>query len=536
MTQIIEPNEKSDLKQDVVRHWLSQMRTGILSGFDVSQGGSGFKVTIQSGKAWVNHSYVHDDLTRVDLDLITTTPPAGGNEHWIIYGTYVPAAVFPAPSMTISATKTTPPTVPTLPANSFKIADVFVPSGATGIGDCRIVNAPKLPDRGANDGDVVIERLLSSNMNVLFGGGGAFTYNGTDTLTWTEDIELVATTITNKEKFQSVPLAAMRIAAGSLGPSPVVGQNSILFAVFDRLTPQDPSSPTPGTLRVLNLDAPDAAEASAFYDPVREKIVFVGAIIGGELRMRSGFGSSLPAPDANGNKFLRNDPGGAHYWSLITEDMIANIMSISSFSVSPSAVEVGVTQNTPSFTASYANDGGDGPENAALTDSEGTPSKDVSGTPTAFNSDGIFQKLDTNESVTFTLTADDGDTPDTATTTLRWRRYFYFGKDTDAALAASEANIKALDDAAPGGKALTAGKAHTFTMSGLSNEYVYFAYPTSHGALSTLRDNTAGFNIDFDLIGTAAAVTTENGAGNTTDYYLYKSRFPQTGDINFTTG
>ncbi len=282
MTQFIEPNQKSDLKQDVVRDWLSQAFTGILSGLDVSptsvDPANTFNVNISSGEAWINKTYVDDDETRLDLNLLTTIGPAGGDEHWIIYGSHTPAGTFPPPPMTISAAMTTPPTVPTVPADSVKLADVFVPAGANGIADCTIVKAPKLPARGSNDGDIIIERLLSSNMNVLFGGGGAFSHNGTDTLEWTEDIDLIATTITNKEKFASVPLTATRVGFGGLGPNQtahggtdhgttVVGPNSILFAVLDRLSPQDPNSPTPTGMRVLDLDAPDATEANDWqYD------------------------------------------------------------------------------------------------------------------------------------------------------------------------------------------------------------------------------------------------------------------------------
>lgn len=282
--------------------------------------------------------------------------------------------------------------------------------------------------------------------------------------------------------------------------------------------------------------------ATILSDQVR---LIDGSILpkGTEVTLTGGL-PGLPPPQAEPPaRFLRMDPGGTHYWGTITADLIVEILAISAFSANAPSVEVGTVVSTPAFSASYTQ----GPPTTA------TLTKDLLGSPelqsltppaTSFSATAPpanYQKLDTNELVRFRLTADAGDTPDTADTDITWRRYFYFGKNASAAPTINEDFIRAAVpagqpglDVAPGDKALTAGRAHTFTMTGLVNEYVYFAYANSHGALTGLRDNVAGFDIDFVDMGTVAAVATENGAGNATTYRVYRSVFPQTGSINFT--
>ena len=74
-------------------------------------------------------------------------------------------------------------------------------------------------------------------------------------------------------------------------------------------------------------------------------------------------------------------------------------------------------------------------------------------------------------------------------------------------------------------------------MSGLVGEYVYVAYPDSHGALAGWRDNVAGFDISFVDMGTTPlnSVTTESGGTNGITYRVYRTSLPQTGSVNFTT-
>jgi hypothetical protein len=256
----------------------------------------------------------------------------------------------------------------------------------------------------------------------------------------------------------------------------------------------------------------------------------------------TGGASELPPPVAPETpaKFLRMRLSGAHTWENITSDMIQTILAISSFGPSTPVVEVGVTVSAPvAFTASYTA----GPPTTAnlVKDSLGAAIAQALTPPaTSFNANSLpasYQKLNTNEFFRFQLTADAGATPDVETCDIQWQRFFYFGKNAVAAPTIDQAFVKALDDAAPGNRTLRPGRAHTFAMSGLVNEYVYFAYDTAHGALVSLFDNTAMFPITFvDMGPTVDTVTTENGAGVAVNYRVYRSTFPLTGNINFTTG
>lgn len=331
MTQDIQPFRNSDLTQTTVRKWLSQQRTGIESGLVVSNGttnpATSFVVNIASGVAWIGSSRVADDQSYVDLDLSMS---AGSDKHYAIVGTYTPAETNPAPSMTFSAVVATPPARPTIPANSVKLADVFVPSAATGISGCTIKNVAKLPPRGDNNGDVIQENLLESNANVLFTGGGTFTYDGgTDTLSWSAAIDVVAPATSNEAVFESAPLAAGQIAIGSRTGA---GDNSIFFVVWDRTTLATPGSPTALTMRVLDTDNPDPVEAAAFNTTSRDQILIIGMTVGGSLRLREGLSGVLPdvvAPADPPPRYLRMDPGGTHAWETVQDiDLVGGFQVI----------------------------------------------------------------------------------------------------------------------------------------------------------------------------------------------------------------
>lgn len=122
------------------------------------------------------------------------------------------------------------------------------------------------------------------------------------------------------------------------------------------------------------------------------------------------------------------------------EDACVPDFAIESFAFSPgAAVEIGTQVVTPSFTASYNRT----PASAVLTDSEGSPAKDVSGTPEAFDSDETFQKTAPNDSVTATLTADG----DSAQDSLQWQARRFVGWTTNPG-PYSEADILALNELA----------------------------------------------------------------------------------------
>jgi hypothetical protein len=538
MTQFIEPNKKSDLTAPKVLQWLQSFPSGILNGFEVSPGASGFLLNIQSGRVCIRGTHVYDDLTRLDWAGLS---PGGGDQHFIVQATYTATDTFPPAPMVIGVKATTPPTVPSVDVDSVKLADIFVPAGAVDISDCRIINTPRLPARGNDDGDVLIDRLVNSNMNVIVHGGGVFSYDaGTETLSWSDAVDLVAVTVTNKEKFFTVPLASARIDAGTLGPAPAVGPNSILFAVFDRRIQNDPGSPVALDMHVLNLDDPDPVESALFFNPAtREQIVFIATVLGGLLKFRGGVGKTLPLPDGDIRKFLRNSPDGEHYWSLITADLIVSILSISAFSATTATVEIGTEVTAPAFTAGYVQGP---PTSAVLTDGEGTPAKDVSGTPTGFASDGVFQKSSdvANGQALFTLTADAGDTPATRNTNINWYRRVYWGFEPVDPGAYDNEFLKTT--VGGGGSpttrsSLRAGKAFSFSLPiPGAPSYVFFAYPERHGDLSAILDNNNGLPAlgAFAKVGTAAAITTENDEAVAETYNVYRSNEQQTGAVNLT--
>jgi hypothetical protein len=570
MTQFIEPNQKSDLKQAVIREWISQAYTGVMSGFVVTPGSSAFLLTISSGVAWINGTRVHDDETRIDFDL---SIGGGVDKHVIIIARHTPAEVFPAPSMVIEAIDNGDDTVPSLPADSVKLADLFIPAAAADINDCRIVQAPPLPPRGSNDGDVIVERLVNSNMNVVFGGGGSFSRNGggaNTSLKWTNDILLVATTITNKEKFSTVPLASVSIAAGTLGPDPgdftapgvdhgaaEVRDNCILFTIMDRTIPvSNPATPTPVAMHVIDLDDPDVTaanslDANLFYDPTRERIVILGAITNGNLQFRSGISSGLPSPDPDPDKFLRNDPGGVHYWSKITADIIVNILSITSLNHVPtnSNIELGdevggggVEWPTITFTSSYSQ----GPPTTTVFNSTTDPyAGDDPLAQTPIDGDWwqytgpTLQKTaigSPQQSVTFRLTADAGDTPDTQDVTMTWGRYFYWGAD-DADPGAGNYDKTFLNGLSGGGGAkgidTNNNRSFTFQVSAGADKYAYLAFPAWWGPLSSIVvsiDGGPAFEVlaGFTQVDAAqAGITTDNAAAIAEDYRVYRSNVLQ---------
>jgi len=558
MTQFIEPNRESDLTGPKVLDRLQSLRTGLLSGFLVSAGSSGFLINIASGRLVNAGTTIYDDATRNDSTILSSalSAPLGANTHALVYAQYAYQDTFPPAAMTfdVSVTTGSPPASPSLPADSVKLADIFIASGESDLSNAQIINSPKVPDLGNADGDVLIERLVNSNLNVFIDGGGDISYDsGTDIVTWTSDIVVRSMTVTHQEKYLSAPLAIGEIAAGTIGS---VGDNAIVFTVFDRSTVTEPlSSPQTLTMHVLDLDNPDPAERNLFYNPgTREQIVWLAMTVGGTLVQRAGLGTGLPAPSAAAPPylFLQHDPlgGTAHAWAPITEDLIVSILSISSLAITtPSSgiTELGDNVVTPQLSATTINDGGDGPTTATLTNDDNVESKDVvsgfGGTSSGtFQSDQSYQKSATgaNGQVVFTLTADDGNTPDAETVNLNWYRYTYWGFEASDPGSGNYDNtfLKTTIQADQGGQSLRSGRGVTISEPApASAKYFYFAFPAWKGAVTSIIDNNTGFEVlsAFTQVDAAqAGITTENAAAIAENYRVYRSNSLQTGAINIT--
>jgi hypothetical protein len=329
MTQFIEPNKKSDLTAPRVLDWLQSLRTGLLSGFTVTAGTSGFLLNIASGRVVIKGTSIHDDETRLDQSLGLGFDAV--NRHVSLYVSYTYADTFPPAAMTIGAVVTTAatPAPPTLPADSVKIADIFIPGGAVDLSTATIINAPPLPARGNADGDVLLERLIASNANIAVTGGGGVTLSGAGpyTLTWTADIDIVAPPITHREKFGTAALVHASIAAGSLAS---ITSNALLFTSVDRRSPNAYASPQVATLQFIDLDAPTPAQMSAFAPASeRDKVIILGRVTGGVLAMTGALGA-LPVPTTEPPpRFLGMDPGGAHSWEAVDDtDLVGGLQTV----------------------------------------------------------------------------------------------------------------------------------------------------------------------------------------------------------------
>lgn len=557
MTQFIEPNKHSDLTGARVLDYLQGMRTGILEGFEVTaSGGPNFDLDIQSGTILNKGTRIYDDEVRTSLSGLILAPAAGENNHWIVYATYTYQDTFPPAAMTIAALRTTAtdpavPAIPSLPADSVKLADVFVPTGSTDLTTATFVRALPLPARGESDADVLTDILVNSNLNVFFTGGGSLAYDsGADEFSWTLDISLLSMTTTNKQRYLTAPMVIGEISAAQ-SPLTGVGSNSIIFAVFDRTVPStDLGTPAALTMRRLDLDSPDPADMATFFDPDnRDDIIFLAAIIGDTIISRSGFGSGLPPPvgPEPPARFLRQDPSGgtAHLWSSITEDIIVQILTIDTLVASPNVVELGddvgsgATEHPVlSFSATYSQGP---PTTTVLTNDDNGSTEDPlaqdPGVGQSFDYLGAILQETTpgaNGQVVFTLTADAGDTPDVRNETVDWYRRTYYG--TNSADPGSGNYDNTFLKTTLGNDQLRAGVGITIDVNPV-NEYVFFAYPAWKGAVSQIIDNNTTFDVTsaFTEVDAAqAGITTENAAAIAEDYRVYRSNVLQNGNVNIT--
>lgn len=201
--------------------------------------------------------------------------------------------------------------------------------------------------------------------------------------------------------------------------------------------------------------------------------------------------------------FMEN-PVGTMAWQKITSDMIAPSFAISLSG--GSVVEVGQTVTTPAFTASYNNT----PVSVILSDSNGSPNKDVSGTPNSFSSNATVTKNTVGATSTFTITASDGTTTKTANTNFIWEQKNYYGVGT--AGQTSAAFILSLTGF------LSNTQANTFSTTASSTQKIYFA---SRAVYGTPTFTVGGFSGGFNLVSNTISVT--NTHSFTENYQLWES-------------
>lgn len=201
--------------------------------------------------------------------------------------------------------------------------------------------------------------------------------------------------------------------------------------------------------------------------------------------------------------------------TTLTEDMILPGFQITGFADGANP-EVGSTVTTPAFSATYSLPAPY--TSVVLTDSEGTPAKNVTATPSAFTSDGVFVKNVYGQSVTFTLTAVRDGFTRVRTTTLQWQRYVYWGGAAKPGVY-TEAFIKGLAS-----KALTNTRNRTFNANGGipgSTTHIYYAFRSGYSP-PVPKFWVGGFEGGFAYVATVS-VTTENLAAIAENYDLYES-------------
>jgi len=219
-------------------------------------------------------------------------------------------------------------------------------------------------------------------------------------------------------------------------------------------------------------------------------------------------GSNTGLPPTTGNDgFALIELSGIAAWRVIKESYVQANFAISTFSASASVVEVNQSIVTPAFTASYNRT----PTTALLDDDEGSAQKDVTSTPTSFASNETFQKTANNDSVLFTLTADDGDTPVLSNTSISWRPRTFYGVDVDG--LSTEGDIEGLAN-----QQLDANRQITFIVTAGAGQHIYYAFPDSYGTPTFFVN---GFEGGFILEADNVSVT--NAFGNTQNYDLWKS-------------
>lgn len=191
---------------------------------------------------------------------------------------------------------------------------------------------------------------------------------------------------------------------------------------------------------------------------------------------------------------------------FLTLDQVLPAFNITSFT-GGGLVEVAQQVNTPAFIATYSTT----PVSAILTDNEGG-NKNVSSTPTSFSSDGSFQKFVTGQSVTFTLTANNGIATKMDNEVLTWTQKAFYG--VGSAGQTSESFVESLTGF------LAVARQTTFTVTP-SNQKIYYAHLASYGAASFVHVQTGlGFDMQAPIL---VNITNPNPGAPTESYYLYES-------------
>lgn len=205
---------------------------------------------------------------------------------------------------------------------------------------------------------------------------------------------------------------------------------------------------------------------------------------------------------------LIENPGSIPVFQRLTEDMILPGWSLTA-SVTPSVVEIGATVTNASLTFSYTR-----PAEAATIDDGSGPVALVSPF-TSYIAPGPYVKTAINDSVVFTLTANEpGFTSKMTTTSISWQVLVFYGEEVPPG-SYTEAFIEGL-----AGSALASESARTISYNAAAGEKLYYAIPSVFGT-PTFTDAATDFAAGFSMA--AAGVSVTNSLGVTNGYDVWES-------------
>lgn len=178
-------------------------------------------------------------------------------------------------------------------------------------------------------------------------------------------------------------------------------------------------------------------------------------------------------------------------------------------------LEIGTNLVNPTFNASYSGT----PTMATLDDSDGNPQQNVLGLPNPLTMPFTYQKTANGGTEVFTLSSNGGST---STQTVTWLPLVHYGVSASATL--NQAQIKAL-----AGSALASTSTISFTLTPAA-QYLYYAFPTSFGAVSPLDFQTpppfpGGW---VEMAGSPIAITAATAGAPVQNYYVWRTTNPLT--------
>jgi hypothetical protein len=226
-----------------------------------------------------------------------------------------------------------------------------------------------------------------------------------------------------------------------------------------------------------------------------------------------GGGGALPAPPGTDGSVLVED-SGIYIQRRLRESDIDPDFQISGFSLAGgSLIEVGDTLTNPAFTASYSLT----PDSVTIVDNQGGSIVSLSSPFTSFFYTGSYTESTYNATVSFTLSATEGESTDNSNVTKRWVQRVFWGVGVDG--LSSEADIEGLSN-----NALATSRSRNFTLNPGVGEHIYYAYRSAFGDATF---TVGGFEGGFELVSDSISVT--NAFGFTENYRLYKSTNPNLG-------